>query len=81
MLPPRSLQCRALIVPLANSYKEAELIGNFGIGRRAVIQGRKDFRLLAEGKCIKQEVRHCVNYDIGTVYCAVQFILNDTNVQ
>jgi hypothetical protein len=39
VLPPRSLQHRTLIAPLANSYNEAELIGNFGIGRRAVIQG------------------------------------------
>ncbi len=81
VLTPRSFQCRALIAPLAVSYKEAELLDNFGIGRRAVIQGRKNFTLLAEGKCIKEEVGHHFNYDKATVYCAVHFILNDSNVQ
>jgi hypothetical protein len=80
-LPPRSLQRRALIAPLSVSYKEAELRDVFGIGRRTVIQGRKNFTLLAEGKSIKEEVRQRVNYDKATVYCAVRFVLNESNVQ
>lgn len=79
-LPPRSLQRRALIAPLSVSYKEAELRDVFGIGRRTVIQGRKNFTLLAEGKSIKEEVRQRVNYDKATVYCAVRFVLNTWSI-
>ncbi len=81
VLPPRLIQCRVLIAPLAAAYKEAELITNVGIGKRAVIQGRKNYALLAEGKCLKEEVRHRTKYDKATVYCAVHFILNDSNIQ
>ncbi len=80
-LQPRLLQCCALIAPLSVSYKKAELQNLFGIGRRSVIQGWKNFSLLADGKSIKEEVRHRVNYDKATVYCAVCFVLNESNGQ
>ncbi len=77
----QSIQRHLLIVPVAATFKEKEIKEQFGLGRKTVIKAQKNFSYLSQGKCLKQDVKFCANYDCVAVSSAVHFILNDSNVQ
>ena len=80
-LPYRSLQRRALLAVVCNSYGTQFIQDDFAVMRTAQATCRKDFALIQDGHELAYSEIKAIRYKWQVVNAAVDYILSKENIQ